>query len=456
MAADTVLHCELAWLGGDEPTRDVRIDVRDGVITGVEAGVGPPPGAVGLRGVTVPGLANAHSHAFHRALRGRTQVGQGTFWTWRDDMYRLAGALDPDSYHQLARAVFAEMVLAGVTCVGEFHYVHHGADGAPYADVNAMGEAIVAAAGEAGLRLTLLDTCYLGAGLEPDRTLREPLPEQRRFSDGTAAAWAERADGLRDTATVRVGAAVHSVRAVDAASITTVAAWAGEHGRPVHAHVSEQPAENEQCRAVYGLSPVALLDSCGAVGQSFSAVHATHVDDADVGLLAAGGSYVCMCPTTERDLADGIAPTDRFRVDGVPITLGSDSHAVIDLFEEARAVELDERLGTGTRGNHRVRELLAAATATGHRSLGWPDAGLIDVGALADLTTVSLGSVRTAGTASDHALAAVVFAASAADVTDVIVAGERIVAGGHHRSIDVAAELSAAIRRVWRTVGLER
>lgn len=452
MPTDTrvVYHCELAWLGGDEPARDVRIDVRGGVIEAVLASVRPPPGATRLAGVTIPGLANAHSHAFHRALRNRTQIGQGTFWTWRDEMYRLAAALDPDSYHTLARAVFGEMVLAGVTCVGEFHYVHHQPGGAPYADPNAMGEAVVAAAAEAGLRLTLLDTCYLGAGLEADGSLQPPTAEQQRFSDGSAGAWAERVGALRDGPTVRIGAAVHSVRAVDAASIPIVAAWAAEHERPLHAHVSEQPAENEQCRSVHGLSPMALLDSCGAVSRMFSAVHATHVDEADISLLARAGASVCMCPTTERDLADGIAPTARFRHDGVAVTLGSDSHAVIDLFEEARALELDERLATGVRGNHRVRELLAAATTEGHRSLGWPGAGRIDVGAPADLTTVSRRSIRMAGVDGEHALAAVVFAATTADVSDVIVAGDRIVAGGRHRSIDVPAELDAAIKAVLR------
>ena len=447
-----VYHCELAWLGGDEPAADVRIDVRDGRVTAIEIGVARPAGAVGLAGITVPGLANAHSHAFHRAMRSRTQVGQGTFWTWRDDMYRVAGALDPDGYHRLARAVFAEMVLAGVTCVGEFHYVHHHPDGTPYADANAMGAAVVAAAADAGLRLTLLDTCYLGAGLEPDGSVLPPRPEQRRFSDGTAEAWAQRVADLGDSASVRVGAAVHSVRAVDAASITTVAAWAAEHDRPLHAHVSEQPAENDQCRSAHGISPIALMQSCGALSRNFSAVHATHADDPDIALLAAAGAHVCMCPTTERDLADGIGPTDRFRHDGVAITLGSDSHAVIDLFEEARAVELDERLATGVRGNHRVRELMRAATADGHRSLGWPEAGRIELGAPADFVTVSLSTARTAGTRADHALAAVVFAATAVDVTDVVVAGERVVRDGRHRSIDVVDELDGSIRALWRAV----
>jgi formiminoglutamate deiminase len=443
---DAVFHCELAWLGGDTPERDVRIDVRAGVIDQVTAGAPQPAGATRLGGVTIPGLANAHSHAFHRALRGRTQHGPGTFWTWRDEMYRVAGALDPDSYYALARAVYGEMVLAGITAVGEFHYVHHQPDGAPYSDPNAMGHALVAAAADAGLRLTLLDTCYLGSGIDTDRTMLAPSSEQRRFSDGTAERWAERVSELADSATVRIGAAVHSVRAVDAASITTVAAWANDRDLALHAHVSEQPAENDQCRTAYGRSPVSVLDSCGALTHRFTAVHATHVDASDTAVLAAARAMVCMCPTTERDLADGIAPTGGFREAGVALAFGSDSHAVIDLLGEARAVELDERLASGMRGNHSVVELLAAATAGGQRSLGWPSAGRIVPGALADFTTVSTRSVRTAGTTDEHALAAVVFAASADDVTDVVVAGKPIVAAGRHRSLDVATELGTAIR----------
>ncbi|MDH4363417.1 MAG: amidohydrolase family protein, partial [Acidimicrobiia bacterium] len=193
MRASAVYHCQLAWLGGDEPAGDVRIDVDldRGVITAIRAGAALPPGATRLQGVTLPGLANVHSHVFHRALRGRTQRGPGSFWTWREDMYRLAALLDPDTYHRLARAAFAEMVLAGITTVGEFHYLHHRPDGGRYANHNAMGEALIAAAGEAGLRLTLLDACYLGSGLAPDGSLRPPDPAQRAFSDVTAHTWAD-------------------------------------------------------------------------------------------------------------------------------------------------------------------------------------------------------------------------------------------------------------------------
>jgi formiminoglutamate deiminase len=450
-----VFHCELAWLGGDTVESGVRVDVDDGLITDVTHGVAAPPGSVRLAGVTIPGLANAHSHAFHRALRGRTQSGAGTFWTWRDDMYRLAATIDPESYRRLARATFAEMVLAGVTCVGEFHYVHHDRDGAPYADPNAMGEAIVDAAGAAGLRLTLLDTCYLGSGIDPDAGLLPVSGAQVRFDDRSAAAWVRRVDDLRQrhrgSPTVQVGAAVHSVRAVDPHAIVAVAEWAASNEAVLHAHVSEQPAENDQCHRAYSRSPIGLLADHGAVTSRFTAVHATHATAHDATLLAAAGSTVCMCPTTERDLADGIGPTRLFRDGAVAMCLGSDSHAVIDLFEEARAVELDERLASGERGTHGAAALLDAATAAGHRSLGWSDAGRIEVGAPADLVAVSLTSRRTAGTSVEHAIAAVVFAASAADVTDVVVGGEHVVAGGAHRRIDVAAELRDSIAAVWES-----
>ena len=446
-----VFHCELAWLGGEAPARDVRIDVDDGRIAAVESGAAPPPGAGRLAGLTLPGLANAHSHAFHRALRGRTQAGAGTFWTWRGDMYRLAATLDPDSYHRLARATFAEMVLAGVTCVGEFHYLHHAPDGKAYADRNEMGAAVLAAAADAGLRITLLDTCYLGSGIDAEGGLLPVEGAQVRFTDGSVESWTSRIDALSGKAspTARIGAAIHSVRAVDEHSMAAVAQWAADRECVLHAHVSEQPAENEQCRHAYSRSPMGVLADCGALSRAFTAVHATHVTEHDVALLAGAHSAVCMCPTTERDLADGIGPTGRFREASVAMCLGSDSHAVIDLFEEARAVELDERLATGRRGTHAVAELMSAATVNGHRSLGWHEVGRIEPGALADLTSVTLRSPRTAGTDDVHALAAVVFGGVAADVTDVIVAGEPVVCKGRHRSIEVVDELDQAIRDVW-------
>lgn len=447
----TAFHCELAWLGGEVAEPNVLIEVRGGTISAISPGVAAPERATKLTGVTLPGLANTHSHAFHRALRSRTHAGTGSFWTWREQMYRLAASLDPDSYRRLARATFAEMVLAGVSCVGEFHYLHHTRDGSPYENPNAMGEAIAQAAAEAGLRLTLLDTCYLGAGLAPTGGLLPVQGVQRRFSDGTAEAWATRTEALSNLLgpKLRVGAAIHSVRAVDAESIAFVAAWARRAGKPVHAHVSEQPAENEQCRRAYGRSPVEVLAERGALSSAFTAVHATHLDAQDVGLLASAKSTVCVCPTTERDLADGIGPTAKLRDASVPLCLGSDSHAVLDLFEEVRALELNQRVVSGTRGTHAVHELLRAVSLTGHQSLGWPEAGRIALGAPCDLVSVALRSVRTAGASAEHALAAAVYAATAHDVSDVVISGEHLVQAGRHRSLDVAAELDTAIREAW-------
>ena len=433
--------CELAWLGGERAEASVAIDVAHGVIAAVESGVAAPPGdAARLDGLTVPGLANAHSHAFQRALRGRTQHGSGSFWTWREQMYALAARLDPDSYLTLARATYAEMALAGVSAVGEFHYLHHGPGGAPYADPNAMGRALINAAEEAGIRITLLDACYLHGGIgEP------PTEAQRRFSDGHAEAWAERVGSLRDEEGVRIGAAIHSVRAVDPGSAATVAAWSAEHDRPLHAHVSEQPAENRACLEAYGRTPTGLLEESGALTRRFTAVHATHLDDADVARIGAAGATCCACPTTERDLADGIGDMRRLMDAGASLSLGSDSHAAIDLLEEARALELDERLASGERGRHSAQALLHAATAGGHACLGWPDAGRIAPGARADLVTVRLDSVRTAGVDPRSALETLVFAASAADVRHVLVDGREVVRDGSHTSIDVPRELHASV-----------
>ena len=433
--------CELAWLGGDGADSGVQVEVDGGTITSVTSGVAAPPrDATRLAGLTLPGLANAHSHAFHRALRGRTHAGTGSFWTWRERMYALADALDPDRYHRLARAVYGEMALAGITCVGEFHYLHHRAGASPYSDENAMGEAVLAAASDAGLRITLLDTCYLqgGIGVDADGT-------QHRFSDGDALSWATRVSALQPGPGARIGAAIHSVRAVDPVAMEIVRAWADDAHAPLHAHVSEQPAENDQCRAAYGCSPTELLDRHGVLSPSFTGVHATHASDDDVARFGRHGATCCFCPTTERDLADGIGPARALVDAGARIALGSDSHAVIDLFEETRAVELHERLAAGVRGAFDVAVLATMATANGHACLGWPEGGRIAPGALADLVTVRLDGVRLAGTRADHSLAAVVFAATAGDVQHVVVGGEVIVRDGRHVRMDVAAELAAAL-----------
>lgn len=437
--------CDYAWLGGDRPTADVVLEVAVGDrITSVHTGVERPGGATHLRGLTLPGLANAHCHAFHRALRGRTHRGGGTFWTWREDMYGVAAGLTPDSYYALARALYAEMALAGITCVGEFHYVHHDERGKPYANPNVFGEALIAAAAAAGIRITLLDTCYLSGG--PGKELQGP---QLRFGDGDAAAWADRASGLRDASHARIGAAIHSVRAVPDAQVPTVAEWAAERSAPLHFHLSEQRAENEACLAAYGRTPTVVLEDAGALGPRSSAVHATHLTADDIAALSDSVTTICMTPTTERDLADGIGPARKLAEAGSPLSLGSDSNAVVDLFEEARAVELNERLRSERRGHWPAADLLVAATFDGHDSLGWPGAGRLREGYLADFLTVGLGSVRLAGAEPASLLESVVFAAAASDVSDVVVGGRRIVADGEHALVDdVPGALAAAIKAV--------
>ncbi|MGH2939018.1 MAG: formimidoylglutamate deiminase [Solirubrobacterales bacterium] len=449
--------CEYAWLGGEAATAGVVIGVEGERIVTVRVGCAEAPGgAVVLPGYTLPGLANAHSHAFQRAFRGKTEVERGTFWTWRERMYEAAARLDPDNYLALARATFGEMALAGVTSVGEFHYVHHAPDGTPYEDPNAMGVAVIAAAREAGIRITLLDTCYLHGGIG-----EEVSEGQRRFSDGTVEAWAERVGALADGASgpagsgdnapvsadpmVRVGAAIHSVRAVAPDEAAVVAAWANERGAPLHAHVSEQPAESVACQTAYGRTPTELLADAGALTERFTAIHVTHPTDRDRELLGEAGATCCFCPTTERNLADGIGPAAALRGAGARLAVGSDSQAVIDIFEEARAIELDERLARLERGNHDAAVLLEAATADGQRAIGWPEAGAIERGRLADLVNLSAESVRLAGIAPDTAAASIVFAATAADVTNVIVAGEFVVRDGKHVRMDAASELRQSI-----------
>lgn len=439
----TAFFADFAWTG-DRVAAQVLIRVAGDRITSVEAGVERPSDATHLRGVTVPGLANSHSHAFHRALRARTHRGGGTFWTWREDMYRVAGRLTPDSYFTLARAVYAEMALAGISCVGEFHYLHHDQVGTAYDNANEMGDALIAAAFEAGIRITLLDTCYLTGGLGT------PLEgTQLRFGDGDAYGWAERASSLSPASHGRVGAAIHSVRAVPVPGLRTVADWAEERQVPLHFHLSEQRAENDTCLAAHRRTPTQLLAEHGALGPRSTAVHATHLSHEDIKTLAGSRTTVCMTPTTERDLADGIGPAGELAESGSLLTLGSDSNAVVDLLEEARAMELNERLRTERRGHWSAAGLLRAATSDGHASLGWSEAGRISPGALADLTTVSLRSVRLSGWDSETLLESVVFAASAQDVTDVVVGGRQVVADGRHLLLgDVAVALHDAIKAV--------
>ncbi|GEL94630.1 formimidoylglutamate deiminase [Cellulomonas composti] len=437
----TAFWAAAAWLPAGL-ARDVRVEAGpDGRIAAVTTGTPPGPADHRLPGVVLPGFADAHSHAFHRALRGRTHADGGTFWTWRERMYALAATLTPDTYLELARATYAELVLAGVTAVGEFHYLHHAPGGTPYDDPNVMADALRQAAHDAGLRVTLLDTAYLAGGIGVP--LEGP---QRRFGDADVDAWAARVDALRPDATLRVGAAIHSVRAVPRAALADVAQVARAGALPLHVHLSEQRAENEACLAAYGVTPTRVLADAGVLGAATTVVHAVHVTPDDVALLGAARGGACLCPSTERDLGDGLAPGAALRAAGVRLAVGSDQHVRADLLAEARDVELHERIARQERGVLAPAALVELLTAGGHRALGDPSGGRIEAGAPADLVAVRTDTPRTAGVDP----AQLVLVAGSSDVDTVVVGGVVRVSAGRHTLGDVGALLTRAIDAAWR------
>lgn len=436
-----------AWLGGDNLVRNVVLEYDRGSITSITPNA-PDNAASLLDGIVIPGLVNVHSHSFHRALRGHTQQQGGDFWSWRDLMYKVASELYPDTLRRLAAGVFAEMVVGGITSVGEFHYLHHAAGGDRYPDGNAMGVALIQAAADAGIRLTIIDTCYLAsnvAGAPPSR-------QQQRFSDGSVEAWSERVRALAgivaDAPNVELAVAAHSVRAVPVKDLPVIRSTADELQAPVHVHLSEQPAENEACLAEHGVTPTELLVDTGVLGPGSTAIHATHLTDRDIELLGASGAAVCLCPTTERDLADGLGPAAELTAAGVELSLGTDSNAVVDLFEEARAIEMHDRLRLGRRGIHSAESLLAAATASGASSIGWPGTGRLEVGAAADFVVLGTDSYALAGLALDGPTAPLLYAATRADVTDVFVGGRQVAAGGRHADAWDPAALAGGLAAV--------
>ncbi|MDQ0031768.1 formimidoylglutamate deiminase [Arthrobacter bambusae] len=412
-----------------EVAAGVRLEVHEGRISGFATGVRAETGDQILNGVVFPAAANAHSHAFHRILRGRTHDGRGDFWLWREQMYRSAAELTPEKYEKLAAAVFTEMVVSGFSSVAEFHYVHHQPGGTPYPEPHAMELALARAAVASGIRLTLLDTLYLAGGIGT------PLsPEQARFGDADAEAWLDRLASLRAEVArsfppelVGVGAALHSVRGVPEEALKTVAAKLPAD-IPLHIHLSEQPAENQACLEAYGVTPAALLARNGLLSGRLSAVHATHLTPEDIRLLGDAGATVVMCPTTEADLADGIGPARALSDAGSAIALGTDQHAVIDPWVEMRTLEHGERLGSGQRGRFSPQELFHAATIGATASMATPIASALEVGAVCDLMAVAPDSVRTAGSIPRQ----FAFSATASDVTDVVIAGELVASNGAH------------------------
>lgn len=400
--------------------------------------------------LAVPALVNAHSHAFQRAFRGHVQwsaAGHDDFWSWRDRMYATANALDPDGVEAVAALAFLEMAESGIGQVGEFHYLHHQPDGSPYDDPDELALRVMAAAERVGVRICLLRVAYFRA------SATAPLrPDQRRFGDRDPDAVLAAADRLRRRAgrLATVGLAPHSVRAAPFDALRALAPFAG----PVPAHVSEQIAENEQCRAEYGRSPLAVFEDAGLLHDRFVAVHLTWPEVGDVDRLVAANAAVCVCPSTELDLGDGFLPVDaRARA---RLCLGSDSHAAIDLWSEARALELHAR-GLARRRNVLAPEgsfdglaarLLAAASTEGDRALGGAGAGLA-AGAPADIALIDLDRPAADGVPP---LQAAAFVATPEWARDLWVAGRHVVRDGRHPDRD--AIRSQAARHLDRTASL--
>ena len=315
-------------------------------------------GSLDESALRLPALATAHSHAFQRALRGRAQRpaplepssmdGHEDFWTWRAQMYALASSLTPESIHAASLVAFQELARAGVRTVGEFHYVHHQPDGTPYDDRTMMADTVIRAAKEAGLRIALLRTAYNRAG--PGRA---PEPGQRRFCDPTVDDVLYDVDTLRarwsGDSDVVIGIAAHSVRAVPPSWLAPIRDYATAHAMPLHMHVAEQAREVEECLAETGRRPVELLSDSGIPSDRFVAVHATNLLPHEAKLLGDARSFVCMCPTTERDLGDGLPDLTALREAGARLCIGVDSHVVVDPIEDLRALETHERLRTRTR-----------------------------------------------------------------------------------------------------------
>ncbi len=395
------------------------------------------PDAIRLKGrAMLPGMVNAHSHAFQRVIRGRTehrsQHTTDSFWTWREQMYAAANTLEPDEIYNVSRLAFLEMALTGITAIGEFHYIHHSPDGSPYSDPNLLEREVIRAARDVGVRIALLRVAYARAGYQT-----EPNPQQIRFIEDSPDLYLKNLEQLLDINDdmAWIGVAPHSVRAAPLEYLKTIVAFANEHELPVHMHVAEQPAEVSACIAEYGRSPVALLETEGLLSKRFTAVHAIHVTPKAIAALARNGAFVCACPTTERNLGDGVVPVDAYFDAGVRVSLGTDSQIQIDLLEDAREIEYHLRLQKMTRNvlaPMLAQRLFDCATINGAASIGF-EGGRIAPGAPADFFTVDLNDLSIAGASVDDLLTNIVFSLARTAVRDVVVGGKRIVEDGNHR-----------------------
>ncbi len=416
----------------------------------------------------LPGLVNAHSHAFQRVIRGRTEYRtantKDSFWTWREMMYSAAERLTPEDIYDASRMAFLEMALSGITAVGEFHYLHSAPDGSQYDDPNLLAKQVIQAARDVGLRIALLRVAYARSGFQA-----EPNPRQARFIQSPddfikhteeLIQWVRsQATADKSDAAVWVGVAPHSVRAVPLDYLKRVGDFASAQKLVVHMHVAEQPAEVSACIEEYGRSPVALLSTEGLLSERFTAVHAIHVSPKAVDMLARASAIVCACPTTERNLGDGIVPVDAYMKAGVRLALGSDSHVQIDLLEDARELEYHLRLQKLERSvlarnddegrNDLAARLFASATVGGATSIG-ASSGTLSEGTPADFFTVDLEDPSIAGASENDLLTAIVFSCSRAAIKDVVVGGKRIVADGKHaQQEEIVEKFKVLQRKLW-------
>ncbi|MCH8874269.1 formimidoylglutamate deiminase [candidate division KSB1 bacterium] len=379
--------------------------------------------------IVMPGMATAHSHAFQRALRGRTQRRQtkaGSFWSWRGLMYELAGKLDPQDIFNISRFAFMELAMSGVTAVGEFHYVHHQQDGTPYDDRTILADSVIRAAKEVGVRITLIRTAYFRAGHN-----QEIESTQKRFCDPSVDKVLQDVETLsnryKNDPMVNVAVAAHSIRAVPTEQIKELADYALKTGMPFHMHVAEQRREIEECQQEYGKRPVELLAEHGILSESFIGIHATHLAPNEIRALGDANAFVCLCRTTERDLGDGVPQTSELIKAGVKICVGVDSHASSDAFEEIRAVELDERSRTEARTvTAEAPELLEMATKNGFEAIGMADVWQ------EDKVYLNAKDPSVAGSHDELLADAVIFGATPRAVDKVIIAGETVVKDGVH------------------------
>jgi formimidoylglutamate deiminase len=434
---------ELMWIDGSFRSGYALDVAEDGTIVAVVPAVQSAQGGEtrSLPGAALmPGMVDVHSHSFQRALRGKAESRRRSgpdFWSWRNIMYRCALALSPEEIYDVARMAFLEMALAGITAVGEFHYVHRTPEGESYGDPNLLAKQVIRAAESVGIRIVLLYCAYVRSGFE-----LPPDPGQVRFIEPNAETFLRNAQSLRDeiegmVSTVGFGIAPHSIRAVPKPYLKEISAWTAERRLPLHMHVAEQPAEIEACVAEYGVTPFELLDEMGLLTSDFTAIHAIHLQPGEIERMAAGGITVGACPTTERNLGDGILCADRLIDSGVSIAFGTDSHTQTDAFENARELESNlrlqhlERAVLDGRGNSLPALLFDFASRAGAKSLHL-ESGSLAPGTPADFFTVDLSDASIAGSVSEELMTNIIFSSSPRAIQDVVVAGRQVIQHGRH------------------------